>query len=49
MLRLLEEEHITDAEVLQAYYDTLQITIVHRDQARTMVFVQHAYKGRVAL
>lgn len=49
MLRLLEETHITDAEVLRAYYDTLQIAIVHRDQARMRVFAQHAYNWRVAL
>jgi hypothetical protein len=49
IVRLLEEEHIADARVPRAYYDALQITIAHGDQARAKVFAERAYAARVVV
>jgi hypothetical protein len=49
MIRFMEEEHIVDARVSRAYYDALQISIAHGDQARAKVFAERAYRTRVLL
>jgi hypothetical protein len=49
MLRLMEEAFITDARVPRAYYDALQISIAHGDQARAKIFAERAYRERSLL
>ncbi|KAI9792043.1 MAG: hypothetical protein M1816_003025 [Peltula sp. TS41687] len=47
LLRLLEEEGISDARIPKLYYDAFQIAIANGDQARAKVFAQRASATRV--
>lgn len=49
LLRVLEQEFDRDAGALVArlYYDAFQICIAHKDQARSSIFAERAYKARV--
>ncbi|KAH7081257.1 hypothetical protein BKA63DRAFT_530376 [Paraphoma chrysanthemicola] len=49
MLQFMAEEHIDDARIPRAYYDALQITIAHGDQARAKVFAERAHGSRLVL
>jgi hypothetical protein len=49
MIVCKEKECIADARVARAYYDALQISIAHGDQARAKAFSERAYRERVFL
>ena len=47
MLRIYEEQEISDLRLSGLYYDAFQICVIHVDQARASVFARRSWKARI--